>query len=221
MRIDPNGMDDIPVDENGNFKRDKDGNLQIIKTDQPHRLAVDTKGKDGNITQQYYTLADQENDYNDIKNGTINKVVSVNKEQINQMLKNSGATNPVNGIPGVNLLYMNNNSDKKDNLSGTEYGKLDFSFRGIPQMFDKQGAVSNPNNYPSPLLFIPEGDTHAHNQMNFGNFMWGAAANSLNVPLGTALTAAHINSRKTTGEWDSKDDQLSITLGWQYRQRTR
>jgi RHS repeat-associated protein len=220
MRIDPTGMDDYPVDENGNIKRDANGNAQVIKTDLPHRLAVDTRDANGNLSVNYYTLADQKNDMKSIENGEINKVVFASQHQICTLLKQSGATDFLNGLPISNLLYLYNNSDKSSPDS-KEYGKLDFSFNGIPQMFEGQGAVSNPNNMNSPILFIPEGDSYAHNQMNFGNFMWGMAANFLNVPMSVALWGADYNSRRTVGEPDSVDDQLSISLGWTYRYRTK
>ena len=47
-------------------------------------------------------------------------------------------------------------------------GYLDFSYSAIPHEF--AGASRNPLRNESPMLFIPEGDSYAHNHMNFGIF---------------------------------------------------
>lgn len=93
-------------------------------------------------------------------------------------------------------------------------GYLDFSYSAIPHEF--AGASRNPLRNESPMLFIPEGDNYAHNHMNFGNFLWGAAGYSLGFSKWTLKSAAHYNSimnSATNGyspQMDSSDDQLSI-----------
>lgn len=57
----------------------------------------------------------------------------------------------------------------------------------------------------------------AHNNVNFGNFLWGAAAQAAGVPLWIARLGAHIsNMMHTGGRPDSKDDQLSISAGYHF-----
>ena len=62
------------------------------------------------------------------------------------------------------------------------------------------------------------------NNYNFGNYLWGAAARTLKVPLGLAKLGAHYNNIMTDPEnqnkpmnqrtLDSPDDQRSIEAGW-------
>ncbi|MDV3837670.1 hypothetical protein CMU32_12405 [Elizabethkingia anophelis] len=64
-----------------------------------------------------------------------------------------------------------------------------------------------------------QGDSTAHNQMNFGNYLWGATGYTVNFGYGGLQIGAHLNSRFNsrrngyTPQWDSKDDQRSIVLG--------
>lgn len=89
-------------------------------------------------------------------------------------------------------------------------GELDFASNG------KYGI------YRKELYFThtPEGNV-AHNNFNFGNFLWGASARELGVPLVVARLGAHFNnfflSPDTKGELDSPDDQFSITCGHHWR----
>lgn len=57
----------------------------------------------------------------------------------------------------------------------------------------------------------------AHSNYNFGNFLWGAAAQAVGVPLWISLLGSHINNMMHThGQPDSKDDQLSISAGYHF-----
>lgn len=60
----------------------------------------------------------------------------------------------------------------------------------------------------------------AHNNYNFGNFLWGAGANALGFWEGTARLGAHWNNYrndpKNKGKLDSTDDQYSIHLGFEW-----
>jgi hypothetical protein len=62
--------------------------------------------------------------------------------------------------------------------------------------------------------------TVAHNNFNFGNFLWGASAAALGVPLTFAKAGAHWNNYSndpsSKGQLDSKDDQFSIEQGWNW-----
>jgi hypothetical protein len=208
MWIDPTGMDDFEFDTEGNY-------VGVTTTDTKHRGVI--KNEKGEVTRTF-AFADPINDTQDIRDGKINKVIFVSKVQINTLLKNSGATKFKNKLPIKNLFYLKNNSKINENS-----GYLDFSYKGIPQMFGEQGATDNPGNCINSPLFLPDGESVAHNQMNFGNFMWGASANELGVSLEIARIGAHwANYQETKGtnydRWDSQDDQLSITLGWLFKE---
>ena len=75
------------------------------------------------------------------------------------------------------------------------------------------------NYYGKNNLFIVEGETTAHNYMNFGNYLWGATGYSIGIPSFILKIGAHYNSlfnSKMNGypsSFDSPDDQVSIKLG--------
>lgn len=56
----------------------------------------------------------------------------------------------------------------------------------------------------------------AHNNFNFGNFLWGAAARAVGVPLWIAKLGSHVNNIKHTGKRDSPDDILSISACYHF-----
>jgi len=72
----------------------------------------------------------------------------------------------------------------------------------------------------SNQLYITQTESGAvaHNNYNFGNFLWGAGANKLGFSLFTARLGAHINSLLDPHykRFDSKDDQYSIGLGYKW-----
>lgn len=82
--------------------------------------------------------------------------------------------------------------------------------------------ASNPayDLYPRVLYINTEGKYGpiAHDNHNFGNFLWGASARELGVPAWIARLGAHFNnfflSEFTRGSFDSPDDQFSIQSGY-------
>ncbi|WP_291285493.1 DUF6443 domain-containing protein [Flavobacterium sp.] len=170
--------------------------------------------KDGKVIGHKYSgmvnfeFADPESDTKDIQN---TQIVYVDEKKIADMLGEAGALDPKNKY---SFIYMNNES-----IGG---GKLDFSYSSIPYNF--AGASKDPLNNPSSMLFLPKGDNTAHNHMNFGNFLWGAAGSTLGFTRGTLQAAAHYNSlmnSDTNGyrpQLDSSDDQRSIKAGVSYSQ---
>jgi len=63
----------------------------------------------------------------------------------------------------------------------------------------------------------------AFNNKNFGNFLWGAGMNALGFGHITASMAAHVHNIFELGlgfrfVFDSRDDQFSIYLGYNWRQ---
>ena len=205
--VDPDGMmpfDDYIFDQNGDFQR-------IDRNNKPDKLIVENS-KTG--SKQAYNFADPESDTKDIENGTINKVTFVNKEKMIEMLGNAGALSEDNR--SSKLSFMN-----KESKGG---GVLDFSYTTIPNEFSKNGAGNDPLNKPASTLFLPEGDGYAHNQMNFGNYLWGAAGSSLGFSKLLLKGAAHFNSvanSSTNGyrpQLDANDDQFSIGRGINFSQ---
>ncbi|TCC99188.1 DUF6443 domain-containing protein [Pedobacter hiemivivus] len=199
--IDPDGMkpvDDYFFDQFGDFQR-------IDRNNKRDKLVVENSetGK-----RQSYDFADPD-DTKGIENGTINKVTFVSADKITEMLGNAGALS--SGNRDSKWSFMN-----KESKGG---GALDFSYSTIPAEFQKAGASNDPLSKPASTLFIPEGDGYVHNQMNFGNYLWGAAGYSLGFTKMVLKTAAHYNSianSSTNGyrpQFDSADDQLSIGRG--------
>lgn len=92
----------------------------------------------------------------------------------------------------------------------SNYGqRLDFARTGIHDI--------HPNEFY--LTHSSKEGYVAHNIYNFGNFLWGAAAQGVGVPLFIARMGSHINNLyHTRGRLDSPDDQLSISCGhhWDY-----
>lgn len=73
------------------------------------------------------------------------------------------------------------------------------------------------------MYIVPDekGNLTGHNKYNFGNFLWGGAAQSVGLSLPAAQAGAHynnfLNDDKTRGQLDSQDDQFSIEQGYNYR----
>ena len=69
------------------------------------------------------------------------------------------------------------------------------------------------------MIFLVDGV--AHNHMNFGNFLFGAAGAGLGFSLPELLSGAHWNSLtgRANGygaQFDSSDDQFSIRKGYEH-----
>ncbi|MBO4417705.1 MAG: hypothetical protein J5801_06275 [Bacteroidales bacterium] len=92
----------------------------------------------------------------------------------------------------------------------SNYGqRLDFARTGIHDI--------HPNEFY--LTHSSKEGYVAHNIYNFGNFLWGAAAHGVGVPLFIAKMGSHVNNLyHSRGHLDSPDDQLSISCGyhWNY-----
>jgi hypothetical protein len=151
---------------------------------------------------QYFNFADPVNDPEDIRNGTINKLVFVSEKDIQSMMKEQGAFN----------------SGKLNFARGSQGGgNFDYSFTILPQKYPKTNF--NGVTMKSNSLFLPKGDHTAHNFMNFGNYLRGATGYTVGFDYGTlqlgAETNSLLNSRRNgyPSQLDSKDDQRSIKLG--------
>ena len=203
--VDPDGRSYSEFDENGNY-------LRTIKDNWWHNFWHGRTGRivdgDGNVTQSF-EFADPKNDVADLKNGTINKVYFVQESEIISMLSKAGAFNKENKIANADSRY---GYIKQEGVGG---GKFDFSYTGIPNQYPE--ASPAPQDHPSSMLFLVDGV--AHNHMNFGNFLFGAAGKALGLTSFELRMGAHWNSLVNSSsngyrpQFDSDDDQFSIQMG--------
>ena len=211
--VDPDGKSYSEFDENGNY-------LQTIKDNWWHNFWHGRKGRiidgNGNVLQSF-KFADPKNDVTDLKNGTIKKIYFVKESDIISMLSAAGVFNEENKVYNKD---WNNRYDyiEKEGQGG---GKFDFSYNtttGIPAQYPD--ASSAPLIRPSSMLFLVDGV--AHNHMNFGNFLFGAAGKALGLSLFELKMGAQWNSltNPTSNgyrrQFDSQDDQFSIKKGVQH-----
>ena len=97
-------------------------------------------------------------------------------------------------------------------LKNSAYGgTLDFAVR-------PEYGISSQTYY---LTSTEKEGSLAHNHFNFGNFLWGASAREVGVPLWMAKLGSHLNSfflsPDTRFHLDSPDDILSISAGHHWR----
>ena len=203
--VDSDGRSYSEFDKNGNY-------LRTIKDNWWHNFWHGRTGRivdgDGNVTQSF-EFADPKNDVADLKNGTINKVYFVQESEIISMLSKAGAFNKENKIANADSRY---GYIKQEGVGG---GKFDFSYTGIPNQYPE--ASPAPQDHPSSMLFLVDGV--AHNHMNFGNFLFGAAGKALGLTSFELRMGAHWNSLANSSsngyrpQFDSDDDQFSIQMG--------
>ena len=203
--VDPDGESFSEFDENGNY-------LRTIKDNWWHNLWHGRKGRivdgEGNIIQTF-RFADPINDVADLKKGTINKIYFVQENEIVLMLTRAGAFDKENKVINANNRY---GYIKREGKGG---GKFDFSYTEIPHQYPE--ASDEPLKRPSSMLFLVDGV--AHNHMNFGNFLFGAAGKALGLTSFELRMGAHWNSLTNSSsngyrkQVDSEDDQFSIQKG--------
>ena len=207
--VDPDGKKFINFDAQGNY-------TGTTKDNWFHNTFFGSKGRildaQGDVTRKF-SFADPKNDVKDIQSGVITKLVVVSEKEIQTMMWRSGAFDDANRTENKPL------SERYDYIKkeGVGGGKLDFSYSQIPSVFP--GASSDPLNSPSSMIFLT--GKVAHNQMNFGNFLFGAAGYSLGYSKPELLLGAHYNSLNLNRsgkngydpQFDSSDDQFSIQLG--------
>lgn len=208
--IDPDGKKFINFDAAGNYTGTSHDNFF-------HNLFVGSKGrildKAGEATRTF-SFADPKNDVKDIQSGLIKSIVVVSDKQIFDMVRNSGAFDPANKTSDKPI------EERYDFIKQAGKGgqSMDFSYSAIPAAFP--GASDDPLSRPSPMIFLV-GET-AHNHMNFGNFLFGAAGQALGYTSIELKAGAHYNSLKNSSsngypsQWDSADDQFSIGAGYDY-----
>ncbi|SIS30052.1 RHS repeat-associated core domain-containing protein, partial [Chryseobacterium joostei] len=206
--IDPDGRKFINFDENGNY-------TGTTKDNWWHNLWNGSKGrvvKSDGSTQQKFRFADPKNDVADIQSGKINKLEFVTEKQVRTLVSWSGAFDPKNKASNRSLSERYDYI-KKEGIGG---GKMDFAYTQVPKMFPN-AKPSNPTTNTSNTIFLVEG--LAHNQNNFGNFLFGTSGRAMQFTGAELSLGAHYNSvvnSSTNGyssQLDSSDDQLSISSG--------
>jgi len=210
--VDPNGEKYLNFNQAGEF-------TGVTKDTWWHNLFVGNKGRvldaSGNV-ERNFSFADEAQDPQDIIDGKITKLIFVTSGKIELMLYRAGAFDPANRTENKPLKERYDYILKEGKGDG---GKLDFSYTQIPHVFPD--ASKQPLKTSSTVIFLV--DNMAHNHMNFGNFLLGAAGQSLGYSAFELSWGAHYNgvfNSETNGgykpEMDTPDDQKSIQYGYDY-----
>jgi RHS repeat-associated protein len=198
--IDPNGMNEYYFDENGNYTgmTEKEGDHVGIHA-----------GKEGEVAIRF-SFADPENDPSSLEKGDITGVKIVTDEAISEVLDESGVNDKENQENRVE--YIMNESDASS-LDGE--GNMDYIVTAQPEIDGQKQPIRSDKLY----MTNTEDGQVAHNNYNFGNFLWGAGGRSLGFSLLTLRIGAHANSLRDPHhkQLDSKDDQYSIGLGYKWK----
>lgn len=204
--IDPDGMkgtDEYLFGHDGSFK-------EKIKKPGEDYIRIDG-------TDTKYKFADPINDPKAIDKGEINSLVVVSDNAIDAALNASG-------------VYSKENQDNKRSYildqsnAATGEGNMDYviSARLDLGKTSKVGkSILEPITSSKLYVTMTKDGNVAHNNKNFGNFLWGAGAKSLGFSETVAKFGAHYNNYfndpENKGKLDSKDDQYSIGLGFQWK----
>jgi RHS repeat-associated protein len=189
------------------YKFDENGNYQGKTTAPGEHTGVFT-GKNGFA----FKFADPINDPKSIDEKSINKLETVSNSSIFNILKESGVYEAKN--QNNKLGFILNESDAT-NPKGE--GKMDYAL--------KANLFKGYEGLPDGRLYLTEtkSGAFAHNNKNFGNFLWGAGASRLGFSEGVAKMGAHYNNYFKDpvhkGTMDSKDDQKSIHLGYEWNKK--
>lgn len=199
--IDPDGMffDEYIFNQSGDYIR------RIRKPGEHTGLIM------GNDTQEPITFkfADPKNDPKAIDKGEITGVKIVTNEAIFKVLEESGVNKQENHENKVDFITKESDAS---NIKGE--GKMDYVVTAKPLINGVEQPIS------ADKLYITQtaSGAVAHNNYNFGNFLWGAGAGKLGFSKLTAKIGAHINSLRDPHykRLDSRDDQYSIGLGYKW-----
>ena len=215
MRIDPDGNKDIVFDADGTYTGVENDNFW-------HNLWHGNRGvwksADGDVT---FRFQDEKEDISNLEVG-VSKLIPVSDGQIMNLANSAGAFNDQNRENNIEYLKE----------EGKGNGQCDFSFTQIPNEFNIPAPSLVDGKFKSPYIFLvmspsnATGKRYAMNHMNFGNFMFGVAGATLVTDPTVLLLGAHYNSLFPTGDrysknnsngypaqFDSLDDQVSISMG--------
>ena len=211
-RVDPTGM----LDNYDEYKFDSKGNYDG-KVEKPGQHHGTLENEDGTKTR--FEFADPENDPKNINENT--KVKEVSEQEIDNALKESGVNDADNKSRKYRYAFeesyvVEDRSKEKDGKASMDY-KMNYRIKvGEGEDAEIKTVWDHKN-----VLFITNvgGERIAHNNSNFGNFLWGAGVNRLGIPHSIAKFGAHVFTYFKSfwaGEPDSKDDQFSIKQGYEW-----
>jgi len=195
LYIDPFGLDTLLFNSEGYFTGD------VIASD------GDPVGLIQGENPLSFSFADPENDPGTIIGGQIDKVEIVSDEAIEKVLDDAGVFSEENQKNKYFYIARESDSD-----NGIGEGKMDFKEKQEIEINGKSQIIRADRLY---ITQTKNGNV-GHNHFNFGNFLWGAGAKALGIPLSLAKAGAHIHGMlRNWKEPDSKDDQYSISLGYE------
>ena len=175
----------------------------------------------GNVTRQF-RFADRKNDTRNIENGNITKLVIVTDGEMKTMIGRSG------GFDHDNKTSNRSWGNRYDYIraEGPAGGRMDFSVTQLPRMYPGLASGTPLDEASDHALFLPPSPKasgeYAHNQMNFGNFMFGLSGQAQGFSQMELQYGAHYRALTQNGEdgydpqLDSRDDQFSIGKGFEY-----
>ena len=218
--IDPDGRKFYDFNEKGEFKRVSHNNFFHNLFHRQGRI-LDEKGNE----KRRFGFASGHVDTDAIDKGIITKLYTMNDEKLKIFIFWAGGFASENKVKNRTLFKDRYEYIKKEGKGG---GRLDFSFTQIHKMYPE--ASENPLDQASNMLFLPPPDgsrDYAHNHMNFGNYLFGLAGETMGFSKFMLLMGAHYNSvvnSKENGydsQLDSDDDQFSISLGYHYGKQNK
>ena len=208
--VDVDGTDWYIFDKDGVFshKEEHEGKHLIAKM-------IEEGSSDAGVDYSFYQFADPIHDPKDIDNGIITTLQFIDNETIINYLSSQGTFD--DNYSAIDFV-LNSNS-----TSTALFPNYDFSTSVLTDYYHTEQIDYE---IKSKYLFIVDGKQYAHNLMNFGNLLWGAAGYTKGINPLILLIGAHLNSlgffgRHSRGylgyhpQFDSIDDQLSIYNGIQ------
>ena len=133
-------------------------------------------------------------------------------DAIASTLNESGVNDSENQDNKYEFIQNESNASSPDGS-----GKMDYVVTAKVEIEGQKQPISSNTLY----ITTAESGKVAHNNYNFGNFLWGAGAKSLGIPKFAAKLGAHYNNYfndpNHRGKLDSRDDQYSISLGYEWK----
>ena len=198
--VDPNGMDTITFNSDGRctgrIKADGPSIGKIIQDDGANdiyfRFLYEQDAErccvDG--SDEYFNMLGSDRTE---ENCPITSVKIIRACQINNYLSKLGKMGIID-----RLLYA---------LSESKGGEMDFSFH----YFKSSGTL-----YVPMIYYGNDKVLYGQNNMNFGNYLWGAAMCKLGFSSSTTISGANVFALLEHHEFDASDDKFSIRLGYNF-----
>ncbi len=199
--VDLDGRDRYIFNEDGTFAR------VIYKEEGEHYGYIEGK----NIK---FKFADPVNDPKFVESKKFVGLQFISDEEIDNALWNSGVQDF--HLCSTYYAYKQSTSGKMDYTFTANFKRGKEQLCDIEKAIDYQGGISE---YNLHITYTKDEGYIAHNNYNFGNFLWGAGMNNLGFNLELTVEAAHYNNYYhdiKRGVLDSPDDQFSIKCGYKW-----